>query len=115
MMMIPARHCFCWFQVFLSLTFCCSLAHAEENWTQLKGDSQRSGNAAGISIQTPLSLAAAVPLTDGIYTSPVVSQGNVFVIDGAGVVFAIEGQSGKVLWKYATKGGPGNCNNVASP
>lgn len=114
-MMIPARHCFCWFQVFLSLTFCCSLAHAEESWTQLKGDSQRSGNAAGISIQTPLSLAAAVPLTDGIYTSPVVSQGNVFVIDGAGVVFAIEGQSGKVLWKHATKGGPGNCNNVASP
>lgn len=113
--MIRSRRCFCWLQIYLILTLCCSFTQAEDSWLQLKGDSQRSGNVPAISIQTPLSLAAAVPLTDGIYTSPVVSQETVYVIDGAGVVFALNGQTGKVLWKYATKGGPGNCNNVASP
>tara|TARA_R110000868_G_scaffold411563_1_gene705327 strand:+ start:19026 stop:21785 length:2760 start_codon:yes stop_codon:yes gene_type:complete len=114
-MMIRSCRCFCWFQTYLILTLFCSFTQAADSWLQLKGDSQRSGNAPAISLQTPLSLAAAVPLTDGIYTSPVVSQGTVFVVDGAGVVFALNGQTGKVLWKYATKGGTGNCNNVASP
>ena len=114
-MMIRSCRCFGWFQTYLILTLFCSFTQAADSWLQLKGDSQRSGNAPAISIQTPLSLAAAVPLTDGIYTSPVVSQGTVFVVDGAGVVFALNGQTGKVLWKYTTKGGTGNCNNVASP
>ena len=103
--MIRSCRCFCWFQTYLILTLFCSFTQAADSWLQLKGDSQRSGNAPAISLQTPLSLAAAVPLTDGIYTSPVVSQGTVFVVDGAGVVFALNGQTGKVLWKYATKGG----------
>ncbi|SVC24007.1 uncharacterized protein METZ01_LOCUS276861, partial [marine metagenome] len=62
-----------------------------------------------------LGLAAAVPLTDGVYASPVVSNGTVYVIDGSGVVFAINAKTFKVKWRFATKGGPGNCNNVAAP
>ncbi len=58
---------------------------------------------------------AAVPLTDAIYASPVVSDGIVYVIDGAGVVFAIDVETQEVQWRFATKGGKGNCNNVAAP
>ncbi len=43
------------------------------------------------------------------------SDGTLYVIDGAGVVFAIDAKTGKVHWRFATKGGPGNCNNVAAP
>ena len=42
-------------------------------------------------------------------------DGKVYLIDGAGVVFSIKVETQKVLWQFATKGGPGNCNNVAAP
>ena len=93
----------------------CTVSNAASDWTQLKGDALRSGNAAEVSLQTPVGLVAAVPLTDAIFTSPVVSDGNVFVVDGSGVVFAIDTASHEVVWKFATHGGDGNCNNVASP
>src|SRR5262245_26656917 len=85
------------------------------DWPQLQGDALRSGNAAGAAVKTPLGLAGAVPLTDGIYAAPVVAGGKVFAIDGSGVVSAIDAQTLKVLWRFATRGGPGNCNNVAAP
>lgn len=103
------------FQILMSLVVYCSIARADEDWLQLKGNGQRSGNVASISLQPPLSLAAAIPLTDGIYTSPVISDGKIFVVDGSGVIFAIDGKTNQVLWKFATKGGVGNCSNVASP
>ena len=82
-------------------------------WSQLQGDAKRSGNAPTETLNGSLGLAAAVPLTDGVYASPVVSGGRVFVIDGSGVVFAIDTKSFKVKWRFATKGGSGNCNNAA--
>src|SRR5262245_29045650 len=85
------------------------------DWPQLQGDAFRSGNAAGAAVKTPLGLAGAVPLTDGIYAAPVVADGKVFAMDGSGVVWAIDAQTLKVLWRFATPGGPGNCNNVAAP
>src|SRR5262245_43973093 len=85
------------------------------DWPQLQGDALRSGNAAGAAVKTPLGLAGAVPLTDGIYAAPVVAGGKVFAMDGSGVVWAIDAQTLKVLWRFATPGGPGNCNNVAAP
>jgi len=103
------------FQIVMCLLACATIANADENWLQLKGDGLRSGNVPEITLKTPLSLAAAIPLTDGIYTSPVVSHGKVFVIDGSGVVFAIDATNNQVLWKFATRGGAGNCNNVATP
>ncbi len=90
-------------------------AMASEDWPQLQGNAFRSGNAPQVSLGTPLGLMAAVPMTDGIYASPVVSGGIVYAIDGAGVVCAIDIKTQKVLWNFATKGGPGNCNNVAAP
>jgi outer membrane protein assembly factor BamB len=93
----------------------CVVAHAVNDWTQLKGDALRSGNGAELSIDGPVGLVAAVPLTDAIFTAPVVSEGKVFVVDGSGVVMAIDATTHEVAWKFATRGGPGNCNNVASP
>ena len=85
------------------------------DWLQLQGDALRSGNAPEASLQTPLGLVAAIPLTDAIFTSPVVSDGQVFVIDGSGVVFGIDAATHEVLWRFTTRGGLGNCNNVATP
>lgn len=86
-----------------------------DNWPQLQGDALRSGNAIGAVVKTPLSLVGAVPLTDGIYAAPVASDGKVFVMDGAGVVTAIDANTLQVIWRFSTRGGTGNCNNVASP
>src|SRR3990167_10014197 len=89
-----------------------SIASAAD-WPQLQGNSLRSGNAPEAILSDSLGLLAAIPLTDGIYASPVVSNGSVFVIDGAGVVFAIDAATSNVKWRYQTAGGSGNCNNVA--
>ncbi|HEX5271209.1 MAG TPA: PQQ-binding-like beta-propeller repeat protein, partial [Gemmataceae bacterium] len=84
----------------------CAAARAGGDWPQLQGDSRRSGNAADAAVTTPLGLAGAVPLTDGIYAAPVVADGKVFVVDGSGVVLAIDANTLKVLWRFETRGGP---------
>lgn len=93
----------------------CDMTAVAEDWPQLLGNARRSGNAPHVSLQMPLGLVAAIPLTDAVMASPVVSGGKVFVVDGSGVVFAIDTQTLEVVWKFATRGGPGNCNNVSAP
>ncbi len=85
------------------------------DWPQLQGDALRSGNAAAAVVKTPQGLIGAVPLTDGIYAAPVVAGGKVFVVDGSGVVLAIDARTLEVRWRFRTRGGAGNCNNVAAP
>ncbi len=92
-----------------------ALPATADSWPQLQGNALRTGNAPGETLRTPLGLVAAVPTTDALFAAPVVGGGKVFVIDGSGVVFAIDAQTHEVAWKFATRGGPGNCNNVASP
>src|SRR5262245_5349972 len=101
--------------VFLLPITICEDAVASDTWPQLQGNALRSGNVPTAGLRTPLGLVAAIPATDGIYASPVVSDGKVYLLDGSGVVQAIDGQTFKVLWRYATRGGAGNCNNVAAP
>ena len=86
-----------------------------EDWVQAKFDARRSGNVPDRSLNLPLGLVGAVPLTDAIFTSPVVAKGRVFVVDGSGVAFGIDATNGQVLWKSTTRGGAANCNNVSSP
>jgi outer membrane protein assembly factor BamB len=88
---------------------------AAEDWVQFKNDCRHSGNVPDRSVQTPLGLAAAVPLTDAVFTSPVVQDGRVYVVDGSGVVFCLDAMDLEVLWKFAGEGGAANCNNVSSP
>lgn len=85
------------------------------DWPQLQGDAQRSGNAIQHSLPDSLSLSAAIPMTDAILASPVVSHGRVFVIDSSGVVTAVDTQTRQIAWRFATTGGTGNCNNVGAP
>jgi outer membrane protein assembly factor BamB len=86
-----------------------------DDWPQLQGNALRSGNAPQASLKTPLGLVGAIPLSDAVQAAPVVSGGRVFAIDGSGIVLAIDADTLKVAWKFATRGGAGNCNNVASP
>jgi len=90
-------------------------ACGSEHWPQLQGDALRSGNATDVAIAPSLGLAAAIPMTDAIFASPVVAGGQAFVIDGSGLVRAIDTKTHRVNWSFQTAGGPGNCNNVAAP
>ena len=83
------------------------MARAEE-WPQLQGDALRSGNAAKLDLANSIGLVAAIPLTDGIVAAPVVSGGKAIVIDGSGVVFAIDTATFDVTWQFKTRGGAGN-------
>ena len=97
----------------MSSVFFSMLVHAD--WLQLQGNAQRSGNVPGEVLKGSLGLMAAIPLTDGVQAAPVVADGVVYVLDGSGVVHAIDAKTFEVKWRFATKGGAGNCNNVAAP
>ncbi len=102
----------------LSLVFILAMggiSDGGENWHQLKFDSRHSGNVAQRSVSTPLGLIAAAPMTDAVFTAPVVADGRVYAIDGAGVVHALDADTLDAVWSFATAGGKANCNNVSSP
>lgn len=84
------------------------------DWLQFKYDCRHSGNVPNRSVRTPLGLVGAVPLTDAVFTSPVVADGRVYVVDGSGVVFCIDAFNLRVLWNYDTADDKANCNNVSS-
>ncbi len=84
-------------------------------WTQLKLDARRSGNAADRDVEASLGLLAAVPMTDAVLTSPVIARGKIFVVDASGKAVCIDAATFKVLWQYESRGGAANCNNVSSP
>ncbi len=101
--------------LFLLLVLSAGVASASDRWTQLQGDALRSGNAPHEVLQLPLGLLGTIPLTDAILAAPVVADGTVYVVDGSGVVTAIDTRTLQVRWTFATQGGLGNCNNVAAP
>jgi outer membrane protein assembly factor BamB len=93
----------------------CGATVPAENWTQWKFDCRHSGNASDRDVTTPLGLLAAVPLSDAVFTAPVVADGRVYVVDGSGVAWCLDAGTLEVVWKFETEGGPANCNNVSSP
>jgi len=102
--------------VFLALNLIlATTVTARENWLQFKFDCGHSGNVPDRSVTTPLGLITAVPLTDAIFTAPVVADGHVYVVDGSGVAFCLNSDTTNVIWKFRTRGGRANCNNVSSP
>ncbi|MBN1422847.1 MAG: PQQ-binding-like beta-propeller repeat protein [Planctomycetes bacterium] len=90
-------------------------ALAGEEWTQIKFDARHSGDVPDRNVAAPLGLIGAVPLTDAIFTAPVVARGRIFAIDGSGVAFAIDASTLEIIWKRETRGGRGSCNNISSP
>lgn len=100
----------------LSFLVLSSVPTFAEDWPQFQFNARHSGNAADRTIAADkLGLQRAVALSDGIYTSPVVADGRVYVVDGAGVAWCLDAASLEVVWKFASKGGAQNCNNVSSP
>lgn len=87
----------------------------DEDWPQLKFDARRSGNAPHRHLSFPLGLVAAAPLTDAIFTSPAVAGDRVYVVDGSGTAFCLRAGDLGVLWRFVSRGGPANVNNVSSP
>ena len=92
-----------------------SVAAADGAWLQFKYDARHSGDVPDRSVSVPLGLVGAVPLTDAVFTAPVVAGGRVYVVDGSGVAFCIDTEQLHVIWKRPTGGGAANCNNVSSP
>ena len=90
-------------------------AFAAENWEQFKYDSRHSGNVPDRQVTPPLELLAAVPMTDAIFTSPVISKGRIYVVDGSGAAACIDARTFRPLWRYQSRGAAANCNNVSSP
>jgi len=102
--------------IVVSFLIAVTTAAAGENWLQFKYDCRHSGNPPRRrSVITPLGLVGAVPLTDAIFTAPVVADGRIYVVDGAGVAFCIDAATLRVIWKFPTRGGKANCNNISSP
>jgi len=81
----------------------------------LKYDARRSGNVSERALAPPLGLVAAAPLGDAVLTAPVVGGGRVYVVDGSGVVWALDAGTLRPVWRFETPGGKANCNNVSSP
>ena len=90
-------------------------AAAAEDWLQFKYDCRHSGNVPDRALTTPLGLIGAVPLTDAVFNAPVVVDGRVYVVDGAGVAFCIDAATLRVVWKFESPGGKANYNNISSP
>ena len=93
-----------------------SAAGAGEDWLQFKYDARRCGHVPARRLDPPLGLLWAAPLSDAVFTSPVVSDGRVYAVDGSGKIhcFPIEGPP-EPVWTFQTAGGAMNCNNVCSP
>ena len=99
----------------LLLSLLASTALAED-WPQFMFNAAHSGNAGEIDLDVEkLALRGAVAMTDGIYTSPVVASGKVYVVDGSGVAACFDAMTFKELWRFQSKGGKQNVNNVSSP
>lgn len=87
-----------------------------EDWPQFMFNAAHSGNAAQIDLDVEkLGLQGAVTMTDGIYTSPVVAGGKVYVVDGSGCAACFDAATLKEIWRFQSKGGKQNVNNVSSP
>ncbi len=100
---------------FLCALLSIALLHAAESWPQLKFESGRSGNVPDRTLEVPLRLAGAAPLSDAVFTSPAVSKGKVYVVDGAGVAYCFDAKTLRCIWRVAARGGELNCNNISSP
>lgn len=87
-----------------------------EDWPQFMFNAAHSGNAASVDLDASrLSLQGSAAMTDGIYTSPVVADGRVYVVDGSGCAACFDAATLKEIWRFQSKGGSQNVNNVSSP
>jgi outer membrane protein assembly factor BamB len=99
----------------VSLLLATTGAASAEDWLQFKYNAGHSGDVPDRSVTVPLGLVGTVPLTDAIFTAPVVKDERVYVVDGSGACFCIDINTLRLVWKFQSKGGKANCNNISSP
>jgi outer membrane protein assembly factor BamB len=99
----------------VSLFLIITSAALAEDWLQFKYDAGHSGDVPDRSVKVPLRLVGTVPLTDAIFTAPVVKDGHVYVVDGSGACFCIDINTLRPVWRFQSKDGKANCNNISSP
>lgn len=103
-------------RLFLLACLAAATSALAEDWPQFMFNSAHSGNAADRDIEVEhLGLQGAAAMSDGIYTSPVVADGKVFVVDGSGLCACFDAATLNPVWKFQSKGGKQNVNNVSSP
>ncbi len=103
-------------RIFSLLCLALAIPALAEDWPQFMFNAAHSGNAAQIDLDVEkLGLQGAVAMTDGIYTSPVVAGGKVYVVDGSGCAACFDAATLKEVWRFQSKGGKQNVNNVSSP
>ena len=93
-----------------------SVAGATENWDQLKGDALRSGNASEMS-RANADWPGRGDSVDGRHfrVTGRDAMGRCLSSMARGSSLRSTRRRCKCMWQFATRGGPGNCNNVASP
>lgn len=79
------------------------------DWDNLAGNPQHTGVAQAV-LKTPLTLAWTKNVGANLYmTSPLIYKGNVYVasvdedLQGKGAIFALDGQTGDILWRYPVR------------
>lgn len=79
------------------------------DWDNLSGNPQHTGTAQA-ALATPLTLAWTKNVGANLYmTSPLIYKGNVYVasidedLQGKGAIFALNGQTGDILWRYPVR------------
>lgn len=79
------------------------------DWDNLLGNAQHTG-VAQAALNMPLTLAWTKNVGANLYmTSPLIYKGNVYVasvdedLQGKGAVFALNGQTGDILWRYPVR------------
>lgn len=79
------------------------------DWDNLLGNPQHTGTVQTV-LTTPLTLAWTKNVGANLYmTSPLIYKGNVYVasidedLQGKGALFALNGQTGDILWRYPVR------------
>ncbi len=93
-----------------------ALSLQAEDWPQFMFNAAHSGNAATHDLAaSDLRLQGTAPMSDAIFTSPVVADGKFYVVDGSGLCACFDAVTLQREWSFQTKGGTLNVNNVSSP
>lgn len=85
------------------------------DWPQFLRDSQHTGDAAEELLSGPLKLVCQVQLDDAVLTSPVVVDGQVFVVDQMGTAYCVDPAAQRIIWKSSPEGPSGLGGNTSSP
>jgi outer membrane protein assembly factor BamB len=102
--------------LWICLLLAAATAPAAEDWTQLQGNAQHSGNAPGHRLDAQaLGLAGVVEFGDALQSSPVAADGLVYAVDGSGLCRCVELATLREVWHYQLPGGALNCNQVSAP